>query len=617
MESIQKKKFSRFYSFFSESHFNSYYTTKKIVPVFIFLSIILELIIIILTNLAAGYELSIYTAFPWIFWVCFFSSVLLSLYLVFSSIIDKLKQLWIYGLIGIILNYTIFLLLPTIRGYYFLAQGNDDVFSHLAYTDVILQTGHLFKGDVYPASHILFSVLAVLGIPINIIANFFPYLFTILLILFFYTLGRSLSSELQLALLMVIFATPLLFSYFHYTFHPFIYALFFMPLILSCIHRINHGNSINLIIIFIFLMAIVFFHPLVTFFTIGILVIYFLNAYFLKNEYKKYFRNTIIMISLYGFIAFFTWYFSFSGILLTIKNFYDAFFNFEPDEKTIVSQYSQVVTSSQSDTLTIIINYIKPYGAITLFLIIAIVCLLYVVYMLFQKKYHYQEILFSTQLLFGIGCAIVVSFLASIVSEPQRAVALELIMGIILSAICFDQWLKIYPEKKRKIIILSGLFIIISFAIIFGLMAVYESPWTSTPSKQMTYMEKDGITWLFSYRIIDQPTYLKTANYRKMEMYVFGIINYRNNQGVFISESIPTHFGYKSVNHLDVTLKTKQQTYLITHEKMRQFILAIREDRRDRIDSYNGEDFFRLNNDNSVQSVYKNGEYEIWIIQPY
>jgi translation initiation factor IF-2 len=80
---------------------------------------------------------------------------------------------------------------------------------------------------------------------------------------------------------------------------------------------------------------------------------------------------------------------------------------------------------------------------------------------------------------------------------------------------------------------------------------------------------------------------------------------------------IPTHFGYLTENHLDSVLKNPQTTYLISHEKMRQFIFAIREDRRDRFDSYNEEDFFRLNTDNSVQSVYKNKEFEIWIIQPY
>jgi hypothetical protein len=362
-------------------------------------------------------------------------------------------------------------------------------------------------------------------------------------------------------------------------------------------------------------MAIVFFHPLIILLTIGIFGLYFLNSRLFKSEYKKHFSNTIIIISAFSAISFITWYFSYSGVLTTIKKFFDTLF-FGSDEPTIASRYTQVIVSSKSDILTII-NYIKCYGAVTLYLLIICLCLSYVIYTIYLKKYHHQEVLFSSQVILGIGAAAIVSFLASIVGEPHRAIALIIITGIILSAICFDRWLNIFKNKKMKLFVLAGLFICISFAIIFGIMVVYESPWSSTPSKHMSYMDKAGLSWFLTNRLQEQPTYINYNNYRKFEAYTWGYDNYYQKKGQYIVEMIPTHFGYLTENHLDSVLKNPQTTYLISHEKMRQFIFAIREDRRDRFDSYNEEDFFRLNTDNSVQSVYKNKEFEIWIIQPY
>lgn len=580
--------------------------------ILIFLLVDCELMLILLTKPATGYELSIYGAYSWLFWLCFFSSVLLCIFTFFYVLIKQDETIWYWGLIGIILNYTIFLLLPSIRGYYFFAVGNDDVFSHLAWANEIIQTGHIFNGDIYPASHIHAALFYDLGIPLNFSAVFIPALFSILLILFFYSMSRSLNIDSKFSLLMLIFATPLLFSYFTVSFHPFMFSIFLLPLIIYCIHRGIGGNHSYSIIFFLLVAAIVFFHPLTSIISISILGIYFIISYVIKGDFGKNFQNRILLFSIFGLVSFTIWYLYNSNILGNVKEFLDAFV--DSSDRTILTHYSAEVSSSTASYYKIVETFIKYYGSISLYLVFACICLVYVIYSIYQKKNIDKGIVFGSLFVFGIVFALVTIVFSSVIFELVRALAPAIILGISVIVICFDHWFKEIQDMQIIIFILAVLYVLISSVIILGVMIVYESPWTATPGKQMSYMDNAGVSWLLNEKSLDKLVYVNNNKYSKMEMYSEGIKHYYGQQIMYRTDKIPSHFGYLTEYHLDKRLKLDAAIYMVTNEKMRQVPLAVSPENRNKVNSFTPQDFFRLNNDNSVQSIYQNKEFEVWIV---
>jgi hypothetical protein len=133
---------------------------KKILSIIAISFVLLELLIILVSNQANGYEISIYTAYPPYFWLLIiislsFPFISMFLYSFISKTTDNEVNLF-PQLVTASITLLILLLLPFFRGYLFYQSG--DTFSHLGYIKDIL-AGTISGGDIYPLFHIWLSIL--------------------------------------------------------------------------------------------------------------------------------------------------------------------------------------------------------------------------------------------------------------------------------------------------------------------------------------------------------------------------------------------------------------------------------------------------------------------------
>lgn len=127
----------------------------KIVAIIAFIFIISALTIIAKIPPASGYEISIYEAYPWYFWVFIITSIFMGQIILVRSALssDKSDRLCFFGFLAIITTNIILLFMPFIRGY--ATYGRGDVLSHIGHIKDILRTTSFGTDNFYPLDHIL------------------------------------------------------------------------------------------------------------------------------------------------------------------------------------------------------------------------------------------------------------------------------------------------------------------------------------------------------------------------------------------------------------------------------------------------------------------------------
>lgn len=594
-------------------HVIEYIKTDNFIKYFIictFIFILTELSIILIIPSSHGYELSIYGAYPIFFWILFFTSLIFCEISFFHAFFFRSKY-WIYGFTGLLINYSILLFLPIIRGYYFFALGNDDIFAHLAWTNVVIKTGTFYNLDIYPGSHAMLSFLSIIsGIPIETISNYLPGIFSLFFIIFCYVLTKSLSSDLRMPIIFLMVGSPLLFSTFHYTFHPFIFSLLLLPLFLYSLFKIidNKLLNVHIILAFILIVMCLLYHPLT--FVIWVIILVSLYALSLFINYKKgvVLEGKIFYLIIFSGVTFAAWYTYFYYILYEIKRFTNVIFLDTP-EATIITSYSDRVSSSGANFSLILTTFLKMYGAISIYVLIGCVCIgyLFYVYALKKEKPDIYLIFFGMNFLIAIIFGIFVLSIFSVVFEPVRAIGFAIVIVIIFISIT----LSLISQKNISSKLFIVMFLLIIISLIIGALNIYDSPWTSASGKQMSHFDKNGIDWFLQNKDTVTPIFQNFNRYSKYEMFYFGPSEINENVGNYVHDQIPSHFGYEDNAHLSKTLGVAD-AYVITFERMSQIPYAVSEDRRYRQSFYSNDDYFRLKTDSTIEKIYDNREYEVW-----
>jgi len=586
----------------------------------VIITVLIVYVITLTTEPATGYELNIFAMYSPIFWILFFSAIAISITILALSEYWKITRYWKRAFFSIILLYCIFLLLPLIRGYYLFARGSGDVFAHLSWAQVIVNTGTMTT--YYPLSHILLADFHFAGVNLDIAAHLFPVLFTILLLLFLSILGRSLQKNSWVPLLPVLFSLPLLYGMFQRTFHPYIYALFFIPLFFYLLLKsFNHPEMkqypILLIIISLF---IVFTHPLITLILIALtLAMYSTNMYIIIHKPgKKIWNSRLIFISSILAISFCLWYLSFRATLTSIRKVIFALLDQTDSFETILEYQTTIVATSDANLLYILKLFMLNYGPIFSYLLLGMIFGIFILLKAREKKASDIQLIFSIQFLLGLIFAGI--FIAGyfILFEPIRAAATAILMATIYIPIVLSGILSGLHSERIKRILFSvfAVFLVITASI--SLLTVFPSPLISSSSQHMTYMERNGLDWFLHTRVDTIPVVLfeNSLSYRKYEMFFSERDDHPSistKEKINYLKIIPTRFGYDNYMRLVETLDSKEYYYLST-ELNRQGYLAAPEDRREQLAKITPADFKRLKQDNSINLLYSNGEFESWWI---
>jgi len=601
---------------------------RRIAPLLISLTLFVSVLIIAATPPATGYELSIYEAYPAYLWIFLAINIFFSIYSIIRSC-NSPSEISYYGYFSILLIETIIIFLPIIRGYYSINRGSGDMYVHMFTAGQILNSGYLPLEDMYPVMHIWLSVLH------YFLPNFIMLIFVLSLVFFMfyilslYILGRTLLGTKTGGVFVSIFGFPLLFSYGHYSFYPFIFALFIIPLILYAHQKITQDpkQKNRLFICMTFLsFFIVFCHPMVTVFLVVIFSLFALYELLKRGVIRSWLSITVaVYIVVLVSVTFLFWIFQYMTLQYTVHSIVSAILGSE-SHTSILEYQMDIVSSSKASIWLVADHFIKIYGPAFLYFSISLLCLLYLMYHYYRsRKIHEEDLLYSLQ--FCVAICIGIALLSGyfVIFEPIRAAGFGLIFATILCGLFFYRiWSHPLSEKRQRVLITSTT-VIITLVCMLSILALYDSPWVGAPNTALTFGEKSGNDWLLKYRNAEIPIVKEElSNYRYAKYYYFETTKSENFPNLIGDERvwssytmiIPSHFGY-NINQTagdSFAYLPENNVYMITTELMKVTQNAVMVERRNLFKSFTDSDSNHLKYDPTVNSVYSGNKFVVWNI---
>jgi hypothetical protein len=605
------------YNMVNKTKTEKIYSQKKFVTVLSIISF--SLLVIILTIIAIkpaahGYENSIYTAFPWYFWLFFigmnFSAFLLLIFTIFST---KKSNVWVFGFLILLIGNFILILLPFFRGYCFYGGATADTFSHIGYVKEIFNTGYVSSDNFYPIIHIFIYYFSDLtNIPVTTIVFFIPAFFSILYPLFVFLLVKSFTKDINKSLLIAALSFPLQFSFFNLDLHPVFFSFILTPLIIYLYHKKNNSQikfPFSVIIIMLCFL-IVFFHPLTTIAIIVIFTIFIVGNLF--NKKIEYSNSSILFILTLIFIV---WYTSFNSSMYSMKLIYENI-RYGSSYSLATSSLSTLGTANLTMFQTIWIFFIK-YSEIIIYAVLSFLFLMVII-----RKFSFYVSKKNLEFIYGLQ--VVATFLFAAVMMISNFSVIELIrcllFFIMMSTIASGLFIFYLIEKnnkqdlrKKKLLFITLIIGLLFFNCTICTFNVYSSPYTYEINRQFTYQGYEGTAWFVKNRELNIQVYSDAGfNFERMEHYMNGVSD-GNTRIKKELQGTPTHFGYLQNETVFQTFNYTV-TYLVTTQTGRLAVNAFPKNIQPRVRQWTQQDFVKLNQDPTVNKIYLNNEVECWLI---
>jgi hypothetical protein len=562
-----------------------------------------------------------YDAFPAFLWVVISINIFFSLYTIIQSCDSQVQNSY-YGYFSILLLETIMIILPIIRGYYSMSSGTADIYYHMLTANQIFNSGYLPITDIYPIMHLWLSILHNFFSDYIILTLVLSIVFFIFYILSLYILGKTVLGTKNGGIFFSLFGLPLIFSYGHYAFYPFLFALFLFPIILYTYQKIIHypsqKNSYYICLLFLSLF-VVFCHPMISVFLIIVFSIFTFFGLFKRwvtgQQSNIEAANIVIIVSL----TLTLWWFQFRYVLDTLQNMVFSFIGQESSTSILNYQLDLVRTSDASIWL-VIDRFIKVYGPICIYFSISLFFLCYMIYQYFQnKKIHEDDLIYSLQFFvaLGVGAALLTGYF--VIFEPIRAAMYGLVFASILCGLFF--YLVLQP--RRHIISMT---MIITIVCIVAIMTLFTSPWIGLMNPALTYEDKNRLDWVLEYRNAEIPMVKEESVYNRYSEYYFETMNTKNSpKDIEYIYTIPSHFGYDTNKTIGDSLAYLADSeymitaeihdvYMITTEQMNLLPYVFPIERRDRVKQFDNNDYIRLMNDPTLKLVYSTNEFKVSIV---
>jgi len=568
------------------------------------------LFIIAITPPASGYELSIYDAYPYYFFVFLIISFALSMFniLYYITKTDITRVVSIFNILAIIV---ILLLLPLFRGYTF--YGRHDELTHIGMIKDILISGHFGSSDFYPMLHISSAITAQIGnISIAHVREFLPLSFNILYTLWVYLLITKITKNTKLSLVGFLFASiPLLSrrlinftpsdTFFSIT--PFLFYLFY-------VYDTEYSTKIALLLFLLFVSTPLM-HPEITIFLIMSLTVLFVLI--TMGKYTINIRKITFLVPLSTILILSIIWFSFSKV---IRMFFESVFSwFTEGRGTAPIKYYTTILSRGRFSLLELLNLImRRYGAILLYFMFAfLITLIVIKSIILKRKINSEQLFFSSifVLTILISAASVYNY---IVTNYERLFKYAIFSStMLISIFIITNMGKIKNISKSKLFSM-GIHILLSVSLILSVLSLYPSPIIDSYNPQVTGMEIKGTSWLIEvgYREI-----YPIDNFVVFGRFVHAIEGYDHSlkEDKIYATSLysperypPDHFNYSHSYTLGDSYK--KDKYLLTNELMKQFYFKL----WPKYARFTKDDFRKLSNDTTVNKIYENREFEVYRI---
>lgn len=583
-------------------------------------------VLLISSNTGSGlYESSIYDYFPPALWGLILFSILIGLFYCCSDLFSDTKVLgrrFFWGLSLVFLGYLALISLLVVRGYYVWSMG--DPATHYRYILDLFNSGFLKDDLVYPSLHILSVIIMSLsGVDMYNTEKSMSFFLYLLFPLFIFTLSRRIYFNKNIQFFALILSFSFLAWYpFKFEFVPQFLGDVFLVITLLVIYCYVASNDNRWLIIAIFCLSnLVFMHPLCS-----IIVLLFIASTIIEYKHTKmrtgakYYTFHImdkinfgrVILCLFLVILIVQWYSLFSIWSLNIRNISDMLI-----QGIGISQGDKIgnlLNSGNAFGYNMVEEIVKLYFGNIVFICGAL-CIIFGLIFL-QKLSMPQNFVRLIIVFFSTLLMIVILSKFEIGINLPRLLVYPSLFGLLIFSIVprFLELPKTIPGIIQKAIIPVVLFGILVSLFILSIYSAYPSPFIYKQNLQITEYEMKGMDFMFiagdegyiQSSILMSPIrygcrLLSTDEYNSR--YLKSNPDYRNNP--------PYHFGYDQGTtlsdyyhnsaYLNIA-KRDEVFYCDVFPKMAPY-------------RYLTSDFLRLNSDHSVDKVYMNKEFTLWLIQ--
>lgn len=575
----------------------------RVATLFGVLQLLVAIGIVIATPTANQYEISLYGAYPDLFWILIVGAILTGLLVTIGSVSVPGDRSWVFGLVLVLQSNALLLLLPYIRGY--LMYGRADPMTHIGFVRDITSTGSV-ESNIYPPVHLLSLALSdAAGIELMAVAMLLPVVFSgIYFGGMYYILAEAFESRKQVLFALPFVLVPVLGSKGHVFFRPFDFGITLLPFVLYLFFKSRRMPVPAVRTIFVAtLLPSLLYHPLVALFLIVVFLTYSLgNSTYLSKENFTV-PTSYLSISAAVFLG---WYSRFTGIILRSERVYDELFGPVAGEAPVES-YTETTQETSPALIDLIWVALFRYGVEALLFGLGTLFIVFTVVSLYRMSYDLDssDIMFlGTFILFFSGG--VVFLLFDLIVPHDRPFQLAKISAALLAGqLFYIVWSSVDWSHLRgsfKIAFYTVLITALVSLVVLSTFSLYPSPLQSSSNQQVTEMELDGVEWTSQHDTVTGDSLVFDMSYWRFQGALYGSSTHDEVR----SSPPPARFNYTEHRQLGQSFETDRSVIFTRYGRI---LYPERFPDYPEHWRYRPEDFERIEHDRTVERIFDNGDF--------
>ena len=438
--------------------------------------------------------------------------------------------------------------------------------------------------------------------------NIVPPLFYLFYLFSIYLFSKKFfKDEKELVVALMLLALPIQFSM-STIFAPCVLSFFIIPTIFYTIFSNSLQFLYKTLILFIFILALFFYHPLVAAYVcILIFILAIVMAIFSKTDISDSFVNIKILYKLLFLVSIVI------GIgILIMKFIAPQFFNYILFKFTTlfkgISQfkaYMELANRTKPSIFDILKISILKFGElISLFLYASLLFLLVLYY---KKKKHIvldaRLIFLIISTLFFVAVTLYTFFGGFLLNFSRTFKFLLFLLPLFIAS----SWkYTMYFPHKIKLFCIVVFSFLVAVLIFFSLWTALPSPLSKMENQQETQMSLIGASWFF-----EKNSGLKTFELSPLHR-EYDALGRRGALRLDKNVNPPDHFTYDHNQFFGEMYK--EDKYLSISAQSRIYSPKIWPEYKGRW-KYNPEDFEKLETDYTLNKIYYNGDVEFYYIK--
>lgn len=584
----------------------------------------------------AGYEFSIYAAYPGVFWLLVIGAMLLGAAVIVGSarpptlagvaagVRDDADaagattpeadggtadRTWVFGYAIMVLTTALLLVLPYVRGY--LLYGRADALSHVGYARDIASSGGV-GGNIYPPMHLLATAVAdATGLPLTTVGLVLPVIFSAVYFGgMYYVLVYLFDSRTQVMFGLPFVLLPVL-GRAHVGFRPYDASLMFVPVVLYLFFKSQRTPTPSTRAAFVVvLIALLLYHPLTALFLIVIFTLYNLARYVPRSMDQYTTPTNLASLSAVLFLA---WYSNFTSILLRFDSLYRTLFGEETGSPP-VSGYAEANEEASPALIDIVQTATFLYGVDGLLFALGFLFLGIAVLLVVRKRFAFERatlMLGGTLVLFSLGG---LAFLLLDLKVPHdrpfqiAKICAAVLIGQLFYLLLYRvDWIRGRESLRNGVyVFLIGTLVVL---VALSTLSLYPSPLSSSSNSQVTHMEMAGAEWVAERGNPNSTMSSVGINYGR-----FHHARYGTAASVpFRPVTAPSHFNYTTRDRVGQSYT--EEGYLTVTYRGRIVYPRVFPDYRANW-RYTPAEFARLELDYSASRIYSSGDYTQYQVTP-